>query len=45
MGFHYSNLLNKVLIEDESIVMNEVQPDVDTKVTQVVIGQTRAFGT
>ncbi|KAH0681939.1 hypothetical protein KY289_019691 [Solanum tuberosum] len=34
----YSNLEDKVLIEDESIVMNQVQPNINTKVTQVVIG-------
>ncbi|KAH0683319.1 hypothetical protein KY290_021909 [Solanum tuberosum] len=40
----YSNLEDKVLIEDESIVMNQVQPNNDIKVTQVVIGLTRAIG-
>ncbi|KAH0696243.1 hypothetical protein KY290_013598 [Solanum tuberosum] len=40
----YSNLEDKVLIEDESIVMNQVQPNIDIKVTQVVIGLTRAIG-
>ncbi|KAH0720882.1 hypothetical protein KY284_005912 [Solanum tuberosum] len=40
----YSNLEDKVLIEDESIVMNQVQPNIDIKVTQVVIGPTRAIG-
>ncbi|WMV12041.1 hypothetical protein MTR67_005426 [Solanum verrucosum] len=37
----YSNLEDKVLIEDESIVMDQVQPNMNTNVTQVVIGLTR----
>uniref|UniRef100_A0A0V0HEC8 Putative ovule protein n=1 Tax=Solanum chacoense TaxID=4108 RepID=A0A0V0HEC8_SOLCH len=40
----YTNLEDKVHIEDESIVMNQVQPNIDIKVTQVVIGLTRAIG-
>ncbi|WMV34661.1 hypothetical protein MTR67_028046 [Solanum verrucosum] len=40
----YSNLEDKVLIEDESIVMNQVQPNMNTKVTQVVIGLERVIG-
>ncbi|KAH0749183.1 hypothetical protein KY290_028415 [Solanum tuberosum] len=40
----YSNLVDKVLIEDESIVMNQVQHNMNSKVTQVVIGLERAIG-
>ncbi|KAH0709632.1 hypothetical protein KY284_011059 [Solanum tuberosum] len=38
------NLEDKVLIEDKSIVMNQVKPNMDTKVKQVVIGLRRAIG-
>ncbi|WMV20075.1 hypothetical protein MTR67_013460 [Solanum verrucosum] len=38
------NLEDKVLIDDGSIVMNQVQPNIDTNVIQVVIGLTRAIG-
>ncbi|KAH0773915.1 hypothetical protein KY290_011052 [Solanum tuberosum] len=38
------NLEDKVLIEDKSIFMNQVKPNMDTKVKQVVIGLTRTIG-
>ncbi|WMV52474.1 hypothetical protein MTR67_045859 [Solanum verrucosum] len=38
------NLEDKVLIDEGSIVMNQVQPNVATNVIQVVIGLTRAIG-
>ncbi|KAK4713749.1 hypothetical protein R3W88_019656 [Solanum pinnatisectum] len=40
----YSNLEDKVLIEDGSIVMDQVQPNMKTKVTEMVIGLARAIG-
>ncbi|KAH0754376.1 hypothetical protein KY290_024646 [Solanum tuberosum] len=40
----YSNLEDKVLIEDESIVMNQVQPNRNTKITQLVVGLARPIG-
>ncbi|WMV43844.1 hypothetical protein MTR67_037229 [Solanum verrucosum] len=40
----YSNLEDKVLIEDESIVMNQVQPNRNTKITQIVVGLARPIG-
>ncbi|KAH0704899.1 hypothetical protein KY290_009585 [Solanum tuberosum] len=42
--FHDLNLEDKVLNWDGGIVMNQVQPNVDTNVIQVVIGPTRAIG-
>ena len=38
------NLEDKVLIDEGSIIMNQVQPNVDTNVIQVVIALTRAIG-
>ncbi|KAH0738260.1 hypothetical protein KY290_036965 [Solanum tuberosum] len=42
--FHDLNLEDKVLNWDGGIVMNQVQPNVDTNVIQVVIGLTRVIG-
>ncbi|KAH0642729.1 hypothetical protein KY289_033703 [Solanum tuberosum] len=40
----YLNLEDKVLIGDESIVMNQVQPNRNTKITQIVVGLARPIG-
>ncbi|WMV51276.1 hypothetical protein MTR67_044661 [Solanum verrucosum] len=39
-----TNIVLDSNLEDESIVMNQAQPNVDTRVMKVVIGLTRAIG-
>lgn len=41
---HDLNLEDKVLNWDGGIVMNQVQPNIDTKLTQVIIGLPRVIG-